>query len=67
MNDIILEYPKISGIVLILIGGAILAYNLKREDGFNFENFGFLDWQAFLSTWILTILSFAYGVNLLIK
>tara|TARA_B100000780_G_C21125393_1_gene456487 strand:- start:5341 stop:5544 length:204 start_codon:yes stop_codon:yes gene_type:complete len=67
MSDIIFEYPRISGIILILIGGAILAYNLKKEDGFNFEDFGFLNWQAFISTWILTILSLIYGVNLLIS
>ncbi|GGH04063.1 hypothetical protein GCM10011416_23980 [Polaribacter pacificus] len=67
MSDKIFEHPKISGIVLIIIGGAILTYNLKRENRFNFEDFGFLDWQAFLSTWILTILTFVYGVNLLIK
>ena len=38
MNDIILEYPKISGIVLILIGGNVLVYGLLRGLARNLAN-----------------------------
>ena len=67
MRDIIIEYPNVSGGVLILIGGALLIYNLKREDGFNFEDFNILDWNTFIGSWVLTVLSFAFGVNLLMS
>ena len=43
MNDFITESPKITGFVLIIFALALMLYNLKRRDRFNFEEFGFLD------------------------
>ena len=63
IGDFISENPELSGVIFIVLGILLLIYNLKRKDGFNFEDFGFLSWQAFLSLWILTLLFLILGVK----
>ena len=65
IGNFITENRQVSGVIFILLSILIFIYNLKREDGFKVENFGFLGWQAFLSSWILTFLLFFLGLDFL--
>jgi len=65
INLFIRDNPSISGTIILLISLILLIYNLKRKDGFNFEDFGILNWQAFFSLWVLTIVLFIIGLKLI--
>ena len=42
-----------SSMIFILLGLFLIIYAIERKDGFNFEEFGFFDWQFFFTVWVL--------------
>jgi len=61
------EYPLISGIGFLIIGGILLAYQLNKKESLKTAHNGIFSWKVFVNMWAVILMSFIFGLILLIK
>lgn len=64
---VIEEYPLISGLGFLILGGILLDYELKKRESFNMDEHNIPSWQALVSMWGLILMSFSFAIILIVK
>ena len=69
IQDFISSNQTISGIILVIISlfFAIIYIRKIFKKSYNFEDFGILNWQAFIGTWVLILLGLILGFSWIIE
>ena len=67
INELISENPVYIGCILIIIGFSALIYKLRKQKSFNMDDYNVAGWEAMISSWALILLSFIFGIFLILK
>ncbi len=67
ISELISENPLFIGCILIIIGFSALIYKLSKKETFNMDDYNIAGWEAMISSWALIILSFIFGIFLILK
>ena len=59
--------PIEMGIIFILIGVVMLIYKLEKKQSWNSDRHTALSWKSFVNGWALLVMSFIFGMILIIK
>jgi|TARA_R110002033_G_C3810667_1_gene232119 hypothetical protein len=61
------SYPIYMGVIFLIIGILILAYQINKNESFNMNKHGLASWQVFVNTWGVGIMITLWGIILIIR